>query len=165
MAKKKKTTNKYKLKTIIPILITGIVVGTLGYFAVSALTPVNADYPVFASPTNYYLKAIKSPDIGYTFAKQSVKGGKVIPNVGARDPTLFVQKGSLVSLHIINEEKNLSESTSVHNINIDEFNVHSRDLGYFETQTISFLADKAGEFHYYCSIHPEMNGKIVVQEE
>jgi plastocyanin len=44
----------------------------------------------------------------------------------------------------------------------DEFNVHTRDLGYFETQTVTFLADKKGTFEYYCTIHPEMKGIIKV---
>ena len=61
---------------------------------------------------------------------------------------------------MINED---IDSGSKHNINIDEFNVHSRDLGYFESQTITFVADKAGTFKYYCSIHPEMKGEIIVE--
>lgn len=62
-------------------------------------------------------------------------------------------------MHVINEDY---ETHSKHNFNIDEFNVHTRDLGYFETQTISFLADKKGTFEYYCTIHPEMRGTIEI---
>jgi plastocyanin len=40
--------------------------------------------------------------------------------------------------------------------------VHTKDLGYFQTQTVTFIADKEGTFQYYCTIHPEMKGNIVV---
>jgi plastocyanin len=47
---------------------------------------------------------------------------------------------------------------------VDEFNVHTRDLGYFESQSITFIADKAGTFKIYCTIHPEMTGSVVVRD-
>ena len=43
--------------------------------------------------------------------------------------------------------------------NIDEFDTHAKDLGYFQSQTVIFTANKTGTFNYYCSIHPEMTGK------
>jgi plastocyanin len=43
--------------------------------------------------------------------------------------------------------------------------VHTRDLNYFESQTIDFVPDKAGHFEYYCSIHSEMKGVITVMGE
>ena len=66
-------------------------------------------------------------------------------------------------IHFINEVRAVTNSLGVHNLNIDEFNVHSMDLHYFGTQSITFLADKAGTFDYYCSIHPEMRGRLVVE--
>jgi plastocyanin len=66
-----------------------------------------------------------------------------------------------VSVHLINEDDQAHEK---HNINIDEFGVHTKDLGYFEGETVTFVADKAGTFEYYCSIHPEMKGTMTVEE-
>jgi plastocyanin len=60
---------------------------------------------------------------------------------------------------MINEDY---QTHSKHNFNIDQFNVHTKDLGYFQTQTVTFVADKEGTFQYYCTIHPEMKGNIVV---
>jgi hypothetical protein len=100
---------------------------------------------------------------GYEFISQatgSVKG--VRTNIGGGphvDPNYLFKLGSLQSFHVINEDY---ETHSKHNFNIDEFNVHTKDLGYFETQTVTFLADKKGTFEYYCTIHPEMKGIIKV---
>jgi plastocyanin len=74
-------------------------------------------------------------------------------------PTLYISKGGLESIHFINEDY---DTHSKHNFNIDEFKVHSKDLGYFQSQIVTFIVDKDGVFEYYCSIHPEMRGKVVV---
>jgi len=133
----------------------------IGFSIINSYTPVNYDGFVFESPTNILLKAVKSPD-GYHYSTQSSKGGKVIPSVSGNSPSLTVNHGNLIQIHLINEEKNESSIKSKHNLNIDEFNVHTGDLGYFQTKTITFLADKKGTFDYYCSIHPEMKGTITV---
>lgn len=90
------------------------------------------------------------------------KGGKALPSSAGNSPPISVSKGNLVEIHLINEEKNQAGNLSKHNLNIDEFNVHTKDLGYFQSESITFLADKEGTFDYYCSIHPEMRGTITV---
>ena len=77
------------------------------------------------------------------------------------NPTYFLKQGSLESVHIINEDY---DTHSKHNFNIDQFNVHTKDLGYFESQTITFIADKVGTFEYDCTLHPEMKGTVTVEE-
>lgn len=141
----------------------GVLVSGGGYYGILSMIPVNGTFPVLSSPSNIFIKAVKSNDKGYVFATQSVKGGKTPPAIGKTSPTYIVEKGNLVSIHIINEDKNIPNAASVHNLNIDEFNVHTKDLHYFQTETITFLADKAGTFDYYCSIHPEMKGEIIVE--
>lgn len=158
--------NKQKNKTppgkgtIIGICVTAAVVVAIGYFAIISMIPVNADYPVFAAPTNIYIKSISTQDGKSVFSSQSAKGGKTggAPT-GTHYPTYNVHKGNLVAVHFINEDTQADK----HNLNIDEFNVHSNDLDHFQAQSIMFLADKQGTFEYYDSIHPEMRGKIVVQ--
>ncbi|MER3408078.1 MAG: hypothetical protein C4292_04840 [Nitrososphaera sp.] len=90
----------------------------------------------------------------------AVKGMRSSGGAGAVNPTYEFTKGDLQSIHVINEDY---DTHSKHNFNIDEFNIHTKDLGYFESQTVTFLPDKAGTFTYYCTIHPEMKGVITIE--
>ena len=164
MAKQKNQPKKLGRTTI--FILAGIVaIGAAGgYFAYQSFIPVNVDYPVFLSPENILIKTGKTTDGHYAFAMQSSRGGKQVPRAGGMtSPTLNISKGNLVAVHVINEILNTSEEKSVHNFNIDEFNVHSKDLGYFESQSITFLADKSGDFIYHCTLHPEMKGVLSVK--
>ncbi|MDE1830075.1 MAG: cupredoxin domain-containing protein, partial [Thaumarchaeota archaeon] len=78
---------------------------------------------------------------------------------GVADASIHIPSGSLVSLHFINEDK---DNKSPMDLNIDEFKVHTNNLGYFQAQTINFVADKTGTFSYYSNLHPEMKGTITV---
>ena len=60
------------------------------------------------------------------------------------------------------QDRGITNIDHQHDLNIDEFNVHSNFLNKLQAQTITFYADKQGTFDYYCSIHPEMKGKITV---
>jgi len=162
---KQKNQPKKLGRTTIFILAGIVVIGAAGgYFAYQSFIPVNVDYPVFLSPENILIKTGKTTDGHYAFAMQSSRGGKQVPRAGGMtSPTLNVSKGNLVAVHVINEILNTSEEKSVHNFNIDEFNVHSKDLGYFESQSITFLADKSGDFIYHCTLHPEMKGVLSVK--
>jgi Cupredoxin-like domain len=168
MSKKLKPSKKLKSPKKLPLgklIGAGIVViiGLVGYYGYQSLIPVNADHPVFLVPENLLIKTGQTTDGHYAFGLQSSKGGKQVPYNGMTSPTLTVSKNSLISVHLINEIKNTPDVKSIHNFNIDEFNVHSKDLEYFDSQSITFLADKTGEFTYYCKIHPEMKGIMVIK--
>jgi YVTN family beta-propeller protein len=128
-------------------------------FIVSTYTPVNGTTPVFTPPTNIYILATHDSQNGYFYEEQSTRQGKKTLASGAIDPFIHVIKGQLVALHVINED---NETSSQHDLNIDEFNVHTKKLNYFEAQTIIFIADKSGTFKYYSSIHPEMKSNLIV---
>jgi hypothetical protein len=162
--KQKKPTKKTSKGTVISISAAAGVLVLVGFFVLNSFHPVNSDSFVFEPTTNIFLKAVKSTQ-GYHYSSQSTKGSKSIPSVGGTSPALMVSKGNLVQIHLINEEKNQSGEPSKHNLNIDEFNVHVKDLGYFQTDSVTFLADKTGTFDYYCSIHPEMRGTITVTDK
>ncbi|MCC2647581.1 MAG: putative nitrous-oxide reductase NosZ [Nitrososphaeraceae archaeon] len=130
------------------------------------MIPVNGKSPVLSPPRNIFIKASHSPQTGYIFVSQSsgaVKGLRGSSGGGgsaySTSPTYTFNKGSVESIHMINEDY---QTHSKHNFNIDQFNVHTKDLGYFQSQTVTFIADKEGTFQYYCTIHPEMKGNIVV---
>ena len=157
---KKNVQSKFNKNKIIGIGVIIAIIAIIAHFVTGSMIPVNGTVPVFAVPGNTYIKALYSSQDGYVFASQSLTSGKKSVAGSRIEPTIHLIKGELESLHLINEDK---ATGSKHNINIDEFNVHSRDLGYFETQTITFIVDKSGSFHYYCTIHPEMNGTMTAQ--
>lgn len=137
------------------------VVALIAYFGINALTPVNSSYPVFAAPRNNYIKALHVTQ-GYVFVSQSTTSGKKSGGgASTASPTIHLLKGGVEAVHVINEDK---DPDSLHNFNINAFNVHTRDLKYFESQSVTFIADKDGTFEYYCTIHPEMRGAVVVEE-
>ncbi len=128
------------------------------------MIPVNGITPVFAAPTNIYILATHDSQNGYYFEEQSTRQGKKTLASGAIDASIHVIKGQLVALHIINEDK---DTQSQQDLNIDEFNVHTKKLNppygiFFDSQTINFVADKAGTFKYYSILHPEMKSNLIV---
>ena len=160
MNKSRKQSSKISRKNIISVsVILGVGV-LIGFFVLHSFTPVNSDTFVFASPANISLKAVKSSQGNYHY--QATKGGKKLPNAEGASPSIIISKNNLVQIHLINEEINPPDNISKHNLNIDEFNVHTKDLGYFQTDSVIFLANKAGTFDYYCSLHPDMKGIITV---
>ena len=153
---------KVSKKLLIVIGVIGVVAALGITFGIRSLVPVNGDSPVLLPAENIFIKASHSMANGYEYLSQATGSVKGMRNTGGGthvDPKYVFNLGSLQAMHVINEDY---ETHSKHNFNIDEFNVHTRDLGYFETQTISFIADKKGTFEYYCTIHPEMRGTIEI---
>lgn len=141
--------------------ILAVAVAAIGYFGWHAMIPANGTFPVFALPNNHSIKASHSSS-AYHFVSMSsgsVKGLRSNGGGNVINPSYVFSKGDLQSIHFINEDR---ETHSEHNLNIDAFNVHTKDLHYYESQTINFIPDKSGTFEYYCSIHPEMKGEITV---
>ena len=149
--------SKYKYALII-FGSVAIIVALAAYFGIRSLVPVNGNAPTLAPPINTFLKANYSPQTGWMFTSPSTNSRT---NATFNSPTIFLKYGELASVHLINED---SATRSLHNLNIDAFNVHTRNLGYFESQSITFIANKIGTFVYFCSIHPEMRGLIKVEE-
>lgn len=152
---------KFSKGLIITVLAAAGIVSLLGYAGIHSLIPVNGTVPVFAAPRNSFIKATHSQQTGYYFLSQAAGGVKGSRGGSASvNPVYYLKKGSLESVHLINEDY---DTHSKHNFNIDQFKVHTKDLGYFESQTITFIADKVGTFEYYCTIHPEMRGTVTVE--
>lgn len=162
MGKKQKTNSKgmkFNRNTAIGIGLAVVVISLAAYFAINSL-PTNGSMPMLTPAKNNFIVAKYYQDGGYAFVSKATTSGKKSPGASSLNPTIHISLGSVEAIHMINED---SDSGSKHNINIDEFNVHSRDLGYFESQAITFVADKSGTFNYYCTIHPEMKGNIIVE--
>ena len=164
--KKKNNNNKNKItpKKIIVIGILFTFIGLIIYGGINSLKSFNGNF-LLSPPRNFFMKATYLPKEGNVYTSQSTGTAKML-NSGAggssrfgHNPTITLHQGNSLSIHLINED---SEKHSKHNLNIDEFGIHTKDLGYFQTQTVTFTANKTGSFNYYCSIHPEMNGKIII---
>ena len=66
---------------------------------------------------------------------------------GQTNPTLTVYEGELVQINLINGEG------AEHDIFIDQYNARSSlVIGQNASSTFSFLADKPGEFAYFCTV-------------
>jgi cupredoxin-like protein len=160
------TTKKVSVKGISVIVIAGLLIALGAYFAINSSRPSNGTSPVIGIPGNSFIKAVHAPGKGYVFVHQSSGSSKGLRNLSMgnrstdQNVLMTVNKGSAETIHLINEDTTHSK----HNLNVDEFNVHTRDLGYFESQSITFIADKAGTFKIYCTIHPEMTGSVVVRD-
>lgn len=157
MSRQRRKIKKFGGLKVIIIVGISLVAVLVGYSAFISMIPTNRSLPVLGVPENTYLTA-EHTSTGYVFASKSTTSGKKSLGASHVAPVIHLSKGQLASIHFINED-----NTSKHNLNIDEFNVHTRDLGYFETQTSTFVADKVGTFKYYSTIHPEMTGTIVVE--
>ena len=156
-AKSKKFLSKWMM---LGIGVAAVIVSIIAYLGIHSLVPVNGNSPVFAAPTNTFVKASYSPQTGYVFTSQSTSSARRSIGIGYNSPTITLRQGELESIHIINED-----TSSNHNLNIDAFKVHTKNLGYFGSQTITFIANKVGTFTYYCTIHPEMKGTVVVEPQ
>ncbi len=78
----------------------------------------------------------------------------------ADNPEIVVNKGDIVRITV-------RAADIAHNFFIDELDVKSETISKGETITVEFVADKAGSFHYYCSLPSHrtlgMEGKITVK--
>lgn len=153
MVKQKSQAKKIGRNTIFTIVGLIAICSVGVYYAINSMIPVNSTSPVFGAPSNYFVKIVPTQD-GPAFVLSSTKGGK---GGSTQKPIISTSRGELVSLHLINEDNQR------HNLNLDEFNVHTKDLDYFESQSITFIADKTGEFKFHCTLHPEMSGIVIVK--
>lgn len=72
-----------------------------------------------------------------------------------------VKEGDVVTITLTN-------SGGLHDWVVDEFNARTKQIKQGETDTIEFVADKAGTYEYYCSVanHRQLGmvGKLIVED-
>ena len=74
--------------------------------------------------------------------------------------SITVKKGDKVKITLDNKQ-------GLHDLVIDEYNVHTPQLTVGKQASIEFVADKSGTFEYYCSVNNHramgMVGKLIVE--
>jgi len=147
---------KHKKFPTTKLIVLGAVValvGSISYFGFASRTSV---LPV-ASAKNFSMK-ISNTAQGVAFVGIGNVGKKSLAS-SHNSPTIDVVKGDTVTIHLISEihgEK--------YDFVIPDLNVHSKPIGYFEADTVTFVANRVGEFVYTSSLHPEMKGMLIVIE-
>lgn len=89
--------------------------------------------------------------------KEGQENTVVIKGHAFNPPTLTVKEGERATWKNEDDESHTVTSSD------DEDMFDSGPFG--KGETFSFTFDKVGEYDYYCSIHPDMKGKIVVSSK
>ncbi|MGI0066263.1 MAG: hypothetical protein ACREAT_05835, partial [Nitrosotalea sp.] len=107
----KKQKNKAKSKSspiskglVITVAVIALAIAGGAYYLWNSSIPVNENHPVFTTASNVYILAIHN-DQGYAYDKQSTKTGKKTISGTNLDPAIHIAQGTLVALHVINEDK------------------------------------------------------------
>ena len=127
--------------------------------------PPTPAQPRTAAPQAAAMGDMHSPH-GFTLRSGIAEGRMVYLGVGGDidgkvNPTLTVHEGEVVQINLINGEG------AEHDVVVDQYAARSdRVLGKGASSTLSFVADKPGDFTYFCSVpgHREagMAGRVEV---
>lgn len=141
---------------LVGILILVLVLIAGGYFAMNSgllsqsanqLPGVSQQMPATPGDTNIKETVVENQSSSDSAATQgSVKeftiensGLKFVPN------QLTVNKGDTVKITFKN-------TGGTHDFTLDEFNVATKQINNGQSDTVEFVADKAGSFEFYCSV-------------
>lgn len=121
----------------------------------------NCEFKPCPSPGDVKKPEVKTEDKNKGPEAAAVKEFKITAKQFTFDPaTITVKKGDKVKLLVTSLDVD-------HGIGIKEYNIN-KNVSKGRTETIEFIADKAGEFDFYCSVfcgsgHKSMKGKLIVQ--
>lgn len=144
------------MRTFLIILVAIVILGGGWYFYSQRETPmsdintnVNVTPSINTTPTTQPTIPTSAPTTGAT--KEFTVTGS---NFKFAPATMTVKKGDTVKITFVN-------SSGTHDWNLDEFNAHSGVIQAGATKTVTFVADKAGSFEYYCAVgeHRQMGMK------
>jgi plastocyanin len=146
-----------KTTTLIVVLIT-LIIGIGGHFLFN--TGGEVQVPVNGRDDAVREKDTTSP--GDSVKEKNVKTFEVSgKNFEFSVEEIRVKKGDTVRLTFTSE-------SGFHDFVIDEFDARTRQSQAPASETIEFVADKVGEFDYYCSVgrHRAMGmvGTLIVEE-
>ena len=154
--------------TVIGIVVVVLVlVGGGVWFATqkSSTDSMTADVPEVVEPTGVMMEEENATNSGDVMEESGTLVELEVTNTGFKfnPATLTVKEGDTVRITFTS-----SAATGImHDFVIDEFDVATSTLADGESETIEFVASKAGTYEYYCSVgnHREMGmmGSLVVE--
>lgn len=143
-------------KTLVPIIIVVLIIlgGFLYINYVSSPTMSPIVEPIPTSPDSVSTTNNADPSASQKEFTVTGKNFSFDPN------EIRVKKDDEIVINFVN-------GGGFHDFRIDEFNVATKQLQSGGEETVTFVADKAGSFQYYCSVgnHRAMGmwGTLVVE--
>mgnify|MGYP001578586618 CR=1 FL=1 len=132
---------------VLGVVVVVVLVGGGYYFFTQSNTQMT---PKNEEPSKQQITAPTAAMEKGSVSEFTVKGTNFAfaPNV------MKVKKGDTVKITFTN-------AGGFHDFTLDEFNVKTKQLKDGESETVEFVADKAGTFEYYCSVgqHRQMGMK------
>lgn len=151
-------------------IFTGIfLVGLIGVFLVTRGNKPTVQQPSLQEPTIQNTQGGQTSSSGANVSDVStsvvpagpVKEFTVNGSNFEFDPaTIKVKKGDTVKISFVDDD-------GMHNLVIDGYNVSTKTIGPGKQDSVTFVADKAGSFKYFCSVsnHQDLGmvGTLVVE--
>lgn len=140
------------MKSFIIPLIAVLILGAIAYTSIRPRTVVVDTAPT-PSPIIAEISPVPSSATTATF---DIEGSNYSFDV----KEMRVKKGDQVTVNFTNAE-------GTHDFKIDEFNVATAQIPAGQSESVTFTADQAGTFEYYCSVgqHRQngMVGSLIVE--
>jgi len=159
--------SKSSLPMIIIIIVILVVAGGGIAFAVMNANKQPAPTPTPMVQQMPSATEMPSPTVASTGAMMEATGSSKMgtiqvegQNFSFTPKEIKVKKGDTVKITFTNKQ-------GTHNFIIDGYNVQTKTLSAGQSETVSFVANKAGTFEYYCGIGNHramgMKGNLIVQ--
>jgi plastocyanin len=142
------------------VAITLLLIGGWTLYQSYTREPAEDSKEVTRSPVAQSLS--DGEDEGVVYQDGLVEVKTSARNFSFSEKEIRVTKGDKVRITLSNQE-------GFHDLVIDGFNVRTKRIDSGESDTVEFIANKVGEFEYYCSVgnHRQMGmvGKLVVENK
>lgn len=158
-----------------PVIIIGVIIvlAIIGFAGMKVLNKTTQ--PATEEAMKMTAETTVTPSAPTQSVSASPSGEAMAAETSADEKVITMDAGSFYySVKTINVKKGqkvkiiMTSKDMMHNLNIDELNVHLPITKAGETNTVEFTADKVGTFEYYCSVgqHRKLGqvGKITVTE-
>jgi plastocyanin len=161
-------------KNIVYIIIAVLILGGAGFLI---FNQGKSDQRVLGSENGNLNNQVNIPGSSVGGSSQVIGAtGDIVPASGTVETKSFIVEGS--SYKFVPNEITVKKGDTVqitfknlegmHDFVIDEFNARTKRIKTGESESISFIASKAGTFEFYCSVGSHramgMKGNLVVTE-